>query len=222
MSGWLSAFLLGIPGYEYTLSANPDSFDPTWERVSSDNYILNGDLKERVLRVNRPTVALKSNWFPKATDLDNLTSLLGYTSTFLSFITRNDWNINFEQNIAPNTTTVQIQQSSYSKLSAIYAAGGYGSTPTNGTITINGVWTALTKSGTTIVGSGTNYYTAGAGGSYADATRTITLGSALPTSGLVYVSYTFPGWLVRLKKLNAPITGGRIDLFTCDYQLDGA
>jgi hypothetical protein len=214
---WVS-FLLGRPGLEYTLSANPDSFDPGPARVSYDNYTLSGALRERVVRTMRPTVKMKSNWFPKA-DYDNLTSLLAVTDTFLSFITRNDWNVNFEPNIAPNTTTVQINESSASLLSAIYAAGGYGSTPTLGTITINGVWNTLALVGGVLTGSGTNYYT---GGSYADSTRTITLGTALPQAQQVYVSYTYPGWLCRLKQIAAPIEGGRIDLFTYDLQLDGA
>jgi hypothetical protein len=222
MAGWLSAFLLGRPGYEYTLSANPDSFDPTWERVGSDNRLLNGAIRERVLCTTVPTVVLKSNWFPKATDLDNIVSMLGITDTMLSFITRDDWHINLEPNIAPNTTTVQIQDTPISRLSAIYAAGSFGSTPTGGTITINGVWIAQTVTNGIPVGSGTNYYLGGSGGTYLDSTRTITLGTALSAATQVYVSYTFPGWLVRLKKVNAPIEGGRVDLFTCNYSLDGA
>jgi len=203
-------FLLGRPGFEIAFDVNPDSFDPVFERVGSDNYTLNGDLKERVIRAFRPTVTLKSNWFPKA-QLDAISSLLTISDTFLSFITRNDWNILCEPNIALTTNTVQIQQSSMTKLSAIYAAGGYGTTPTYGTISITGVYANPN-------GSGTNYYT---GGSYADSSRTITLGSSLPGVQQVYVSYTYPGWLVRLKQMKALITGGRVDLFTYDYMLDG-
>lgn len=215
---WLTNFLLGRPGFEYAFSANPDSLDFNPMRVSSDTYTLSGRLKERVLRTSRPSITLKSSWFPK-TDLDNFQSLLSITDTQLSFIPRTaDWNTYLEPNIMTSTTTVNIQESSASILSAYYAAGGL--TPANsgvpytstyGTITINGVYTNP-------AGIGFNYYT---GGSYADATNTVTLGTAYGAGGQVYVNYSYPGWMVRLKAIKAPITGGRVDLFSYDFQLDG-
>jgi len=205
-------FLLGRPGYEYTFSAPPDAFTGDWTRLSSDQRNLAGNLKERVVKTWLPTVTLKSDWFPFATDLLNIYSLLSVTDTFLSFITRNDWAILLEPNIATSVSTVAIQNTPAALLSAAYAVGGYGSTPTKGTISITGVWTSP-------AGTGTNYYT---GGSYLDSTNTITLGTNLPAAAQVYVSYTFPGWMVRMKKLTTQITGGRIDLFQLgDLQLDG-
>lgn len=209
---WLNQFLLGRPGFESSFDYNAETFSPAWARTSSDNYTLTGDLKERVLRTYRPTIGLKSGWFPK-TQLDLFVSMLTITDTFLSFIPRtSDWNIYKEPNVAPTTTTVQIQNSSATKLSAIYALGGYGSTPTQGTITINHVWDNP-------AGNGTDYYEGG--GTYADATRTLTLQTPLPQTEQVYIDYSFPGWLVRLKKLTTPITGGRVDNFTYDFSLDG-
>jgi hypothetical protein len=219
---WLDAFLLGRPGFEYAFSANPDDLEADFERQSAEQRTLTGRLKERVFRPWTPTVRLTSGWFPK-TDLDHIASLLTVTDTFLSFIPRtSDLNILLEPDLALTTTTVQIQESSATLLSAVYAAGGLtpgnGGTPyttTSGTITVDGVYDNP-------MGTGTNYYTAGAGGSYADATRTVTLGSALAQVQQVYVSYHFPGWLVRMKKLGAPISGGRVDLFNLgDLELVG-
>jgi hypothetical protein len=216
---WVNQFLLGRPGYEFSFDVNPEQFTPTWGRVSSKNYNLAGDLKERVIRSMRPNVKLKSKWFPK-TQLDLLTSLLAVTDTQLSFITRNDWSTLFEPDIAPNTATVQIQNSSITKLSAIYAAGGYGTTPTQGTITITGVWAALQNTAGVISGAGLDYYNTG-GGTYNDATRTITLGTALPQAQQVYVSYSYPGWLVNMTQIDTPISGGLVDLFGYEFSLEG-
>ena len=185
---WVSAFKLGRPGYEASFDVNPEKVQISWARTSSKNYTLSGRLKERVLQTVRPTARLNSKWFPK-NQLDLLVSLLAITDTQLSFITRTDWNQLLEPNIAPNTTTVQIQDTSITRLSAIYAAGGFGTTPTLGTVTISGVYINPD-------GSGTNYYAGG--GTYADATNTITLGSSLPQAQQVYVSYTYPGWLVQM------------------------
>lgn len=203
---WAS-FQLGRPGYEYNFTANPEEFNPTFERLSSDQRNLVGDLKERVLRTFLPTVSIKTAWFPKSPDLDNFMGLLSITDTFLSFKTRSDWNMVLEPNLAASTTTIQIQNSSITKLSAALVAGSFA-----GSITINGVFAVPN-------GSGTNYYSGG--GSYADATRTITLGSSVTSGQQLYVSYTFTGWMVRLKKLSSPISGGRVDLFNADYTLEG-
>lgn len=194
---WTS-FKLGRPGFEYAFDAPPDSFDVTWARMGADNRNLSGDLKERVIRTFAPTVKLKSGWWTKA-DVDNLASLLTITDTFLSFLCRDDWKIILEPDLPLTTSTVQIQRSSITRLSAAYVAAGLSST-----ITVTGVYVQPD-------GSGTNYYT---GGSYADATRTITLGTALPDTRQTYVSYTYSGWLVRAKSGQTPITGGRVDLFT--------
>jgi hypothetical protein len=200
-------FQLGLPGYEYTFDVNPDAFDPTFMRLSADNVTLGGDLKERVFKTFMPTVTIKSGYLSKAF-LDNLMSLLPQTYSFLSFRTRSgDWNMNLEPDISSSTTQVTLQNSSITKLdTALYNATG------TGQITINGVYTSP-------AGTGTNFYT---GGSYSSATNTITLGTAISSGpGLVYCSYSYSGWMVRMKAIKTPITGGRIDLFTYQIQLEG-
>ena len=222
---WINKFLLGRPGFEYSFDVNPSELSPTWSRIVSANYNLAGDRKERVIRSIRPIVKLKQSIFPKS-QLDLFVSMLPITDTFLSFITRSaDWNINLEPNIAPNLTTVQIQNSSITKLSAIYAAGGLTPgnngapyTSTSGTITVNGVWASVTASGGVVSGSGTNYFT---GGTYLDSTNTITLGTSLPAVGQVYVSYSFPGWLVSMPTLDTPNIGGQVDNFAYAFSLEG-
>ena len=215
---WVNQFLLGLPTNEFAFDVGPQKLNINFARMSSDQRTLSGALRERVIRPMCPTVKMNSSWFPKS-QLDLLVSLLSMSNTnqFLSFITRTDWNQLFEVDVAPNTTTVQIQESPASLLSAaLVAASG------SSIITVTGVWTALTGGGaglTPVAGSGTNYWT---GGSYADATRTINLGNQLSAAGTVYVSYSYTGWLVRLKEIQAPIAGGLVDLFGYDMQLDPA
>ena len=57
-------------------------------------------------------------------------------------------------------------------------------------------------------GTGTNYYT---GGSYDDASYTITLGTPLPTSSPCYVTYSYTGWLVSMSEIGAQFVGGQVD-----------
>ena len=214
---WVNQFKLGRPGVETLFDINPTELTPTWGRVASTSYNLAGDRFDRVMRTMRPTVKLKQSIFPK-TQLDLFVSLIPITDTFLAFLTRDDWLINLEPNIAPNTTTVQLQNSSMTKLSQVYALGGFGSTPTFGTITITGVWAYIDNYYGVPRGTGVNYWT---GGSYVEATRTITLGTPLPNAGQVYVSYSYPGWLVAMPKLDTSVLGGQVDNFGYSFELEG-
>jgi hypothetical protein len=216
---WLDAFLLGRPGFEYAFSANPDDLEADFERQSAEQRTLTGRLKERVFRPWTPTVRLTREWFPK-TDLDHIASLLTVTDTFLSFIPRtSDWNILLEPDLALTTTTVQVQESSATLLSAVYAAGGLAGLGTPTRRAERSRWTGSTSTRW----QGTNYYTAGAGGSYADATRTITLGSAPSRRFSRSTSATrFPAGWCGIKKIGTSIRAGA---WTCSvlrtYELVG-
>src|SRR6185312_1101037 len=107
-----------------------------------------------------------------------------------------------------SVNTVILKNNSASRLSAALVAGGFASN-----LTITGVFTAPD-------GSGTNYFT---GGSYADATRAITLGSPLPNATQqVYVTFTYTGWLVHFTKFAPKAQGGLVDIFPYDIELAGA
>ena len=71
-----------------------------------------------------------------------------------------------------------------------------------GSITIIGVYDNP-------AGTGTNYFTSG---SYADATRIITLGTPLLTAAACYVTYQYKGWLVNMSELGVQAQGGWVDV----------
>lgn len=210
MSGWLSQFKLGRPGHEYQFTANPESIDITEAPVAAEHRNLAGDLKRSILKASAPVIKIASSYLPKA-DRDRLASLCGVADTLLSFQTRDDWQVTLEQDYPTTTTSVIIQNTSATRLAAQLVANGFASS-----VTIAGVFDNPD-------GTGTNYYTAGVGGSYAAATRTITLGSALAgTTNPVYVTYTYTGWLVVMRQLQHRGMGGWMDRFQYDFELVGA
>lgn len=204
---WLSQFKLGRPGYEYSFDFNPAAMTFDEQPVAVLNRNLAGDLKKAFLKTSAPVLKINSNYLTKA-QRDQFASLLSVTDTFLSFQTRDDWQVLLERNIPTTTTSVAIQNNSATRLSAALVAAGF-----SGQITINGVYRVAD-------GSGTNYYSGGS--SYADATRILTLASALPDTSPVFVSYTYKGWLVDIKSIPAQMQGGWIDKFTYDFELVGA
>lgn len=207
MSGWLSQFKLGRPGYEFLFSANPESIDITEAPVAAERRNLAGDLKRSVLKTSAPVVRIASSYLTKG-DRDTLASLVGVTDTFLSFQTRDDWAMLLEQNTPSTVSTVVIQNTSASRLAAALVAAGFSSS-----ITITGVFDNPS-------GTGTNYFT---GGSYAAATRTVTLGTPLSgTTSPCYVSYTYTGWLMTIRQLHHVGKGGWVDRFQYDFELAGA
>lgn len=206
---WLTQFLLGRPANEISFDVNPMAMSIEEAQIAAVNRVLSGRRKKWVFCTSVPTIKINSDWFPK-TQRDLFASLLSVTDTPLSFQCRNDWTMNAEVDTATGLNTVLIQQNSATRLSAaLVDAGG------SSVITITGVFTALTGG----VGSGTNYFT---GGSYSDATYTITTGGGLPSVGPVFVTYTYKGWLVQLEKIKYDAAGGRVDLMKYDYQLIGA
>lgn len=207
MAAWLTYFLLGRPGYEYSFDVNPSAMSIDDGPVDVLHRNLAGDLKKSIIKPSAPTLRVNSNYLTKA-QRDQFASLACIADTFLSFQTRDDWNLLLELDYPSTTTTVVIQNSSATRLSAALAAAGF-----SGQITITGVFTVAS-------GSGTNYYT---GGTYADATRTVTLGTPLAdATSPVYVSYTYKGWLVNMHRMAHTAQGGGVDIFQYDFEMVGA
>ena len=205
---FLSQFLLGRPGAELVFNINPNQLQVEKSQICAKNRVLSGRLKKWVFRTEFPTIQLSGTFFTMDQQ-DQMSSLLSVTDTLLSFKVRDAFTIYGEQNFPANVgATVQIQENSATLLSAALVAAGAA-----GSIAIVGVWdnAALT---------GTNYYT---GGSYADATRTITLGTPLPTALACYVTYQYSGWLVSMEKMNFLAQGGWVDVSTYSgWTLEGA
>ncbi len=220
---WIASFLLGRPGYEYQFDVNPEGMSINEAGLPILHRNLAGDLKKSILKTSMPTIRISSSYLT-LTQRNQFASLVGVADTFLSFQTRDDWQVVSERNLPTDTTHVTIQNNSATKLSAALVAAGF-----TGIITIDSVSVVPTAvAGPTFGGdefgsggfSGPDYFL---GGSYDDATRVITLGTSLPSaSQYVYVTYTYTGWLVNLDVLSHEVKGGWMDRFTYDFQLTGA
>ena len=196
--------------------------------IDHDNVEVNlrnlaGDLKTSILKVNAPSIKINSNFLSQTQRLQFM-SLMGISDTFLSFLTRDDWQTQNELVTIIDSTHVQIANSSATRLSAALVAAGGGSI-----INIITPFNAVLGEG---YGSG-GYGFGGYGGAaltfdpgpvtYNDATRVITLTNALGSlTAPMYVSYTYTGWLVKMQKLTVKNQGGWIDRGTYDIALLGA
>jgi hypothetical protein len=204
MSGWKNQFKLGIPGSEYSFELNPQSLSSTEGPIVIINENLAADLRKDVVKNYRPTFQVNSNYLT-IPQKQQFVALAGLPS-FLSFQTRDsDWTF-MEQDAPDDTTHVTIRNNSITKLDKalndVSAAAN---------LTITGIFrtAALT---------GTNYFT---GGSYNRATRKITLGSALPDTNDVFVQYSYLGCLVNMQAINTTAQGGKVDIHSYDFQLEG-
>ena len=204
---WLSPFKLGRPGYEISFDLNPAAMDLDEGPIDAVYRNVAGDLKRSIIKASAPTIRIQSNYLLKA-QRDQFAALTAVDDTFLSFLTRDDWAVLLERNLPLTTNTVQVRNSSATKLDQALLA-----VPTTGHITITGVFDNP-------AGTGTNYYS---GGSYDGASRTITLGTPLGgTTNPCYVSYTYKGWLVAMRRLPQRFAGGWVDRSTYDIELVGA
>lgn len=220
---WLTSFLLGRPGYEYSFDINPEAMSIDESALTVMHRNLAGDLKKSVFKSSIPTIKINSSYLAVA-QRNQFASLVGIQDTFLSFQTRDDWQVLSERNLPTDTTHVKIQNNSATRLSAALVAAGFSSIITiNSVSTVPNVVAGPTFGGGGFGGSGYSGPDYFAGGSYADASRIITLGTSLPSATqYVYVTYTYTGWLVNLDMLSHQIQGGWLDRFTYNFQLTGA
>lgn len=194
---WLTSFLLGRPGYEVAFDVPPAGMQIHRAQIASTKRVLSGRLKKRTFRTDFPTITLNGTFYT-AEQQDRMASLLTVTDSFLSFMVRDGFTTYLEQNFPANVgTTVTLQENSATLLSAALVAAGAA-----GSITIVGVYDNP-------AGTGTNYFTSG---SYADATRIITLGTPLLTAAACYVTYQYKGWLVNMSELGVQAQGGWVDV----------
>jgi hypothetical protein len=143
--------------------------------------------------------------------------------TFLSFQTRDDWQVFSLKCLAPSTTQVILPKMSCLRLSKILVDGGFSSI-----ITIDSV--NEVPNPTDAIAYDDPTYDAGgyagvehyAGGSYDDSNYTINLGTPLSGSDYAYVNFTYKGWLVEADKLSQSSSGNNIDWFGYDFQLTSA
>lgn len=222
---WLSQFLLGRPGLEYSFEVNPEAMTLSIENVEALQYNLAGDLKQSVLKVRVPTIRVNSSYLT-LTQRNQFDSLVGVSDTFLSFRCRDDFQVIDESVTIVDTTHLKLANSSATRLSAALVAGGFASV-----ITVQTPFKRGTGTGEPFGSGGFGDGGFGSGGeafdpgtiSYDDATRIITMSNALPeTDTPVLVSYLYAGWLVKLRAFNHSAQGGWVDRFKYDFELIGA
>lgn len=207
MSGWLTQFKLGRPGSEISFDINPEAIDIDEGPVDVVTRNLAGDLKRSIIKTSAPTIHISSSYLMKS-QRDQFASMAGITDTHLSFQCRDDFQNVLEQQYPLTVSVLSLQNTSATRLSAALVAAG-----ASPSVTILGVYD-------NVAGTGTNYFT---GGSYSSATRSVTLGIPLSgTTNPVYVTYSYTGWLVVMKRMPHSYQGGWVDRGTYDFELAGA
>lgn len=183
-----------------------------------------GDYKKSVLKTDCPKIKINSS-FLSLNQRNQFASLMGITDTFLSFICRDDWQMINDRVSIIDLTHVQLNNNSALLLSAAYVLAGLASV-----ITIQTPFAAMGTAGFGLGGFGQGLYGIGAGGTqfnpgtifYNDLTRIITISNPLPSATLpVFVTYTYPGWLVEPEQMDLKYKGGWVDRATYDITLVG-
>ena len=219
---WLTPFILGRPGNEFLFEINPEGMDISESAVVVTQRNLAGDLKKSVIKTSCPTIKINSSFLSLA-QRNQFNSLVGISDTFLSFQTRNDWQVVNELVTIIDTLHLQISNSSAARLSATLVALGQPSIITIGTpftLALGAAWGGGIWGGG--VWGGSSGFNPGPV-TYTDATRIITMTNPLPNlNNSVYVSYVYTGWLVSLETLGSKYKGGWIDRATYDITLQGA
>jgi hypothetical protein len=200
------SFKLGRPGYEVAFELRPEAIAISPLPIAALQSNLAGDLRKSALKADAPRIRINNSYL-SVDQTNKLVTMAGWFDTFLSLRVRDDLQRVLDYALPLTTTTVQLPGSSALRLGAALVAAGFASS-----VTIVGVYT--TKDG-----SGTNYFT---GGAYDDASRTVTLGTALPNATQpVYITYSYTGWLVNLRAADHNAARGQ-DGFAYSFTLEGA
>lgn len=228
---WLSPFLLGRPGYEFSFENPPNGMSIDEQSISVRHQNLAGQLRKSSITNIVPTIKINSSFLSLA-QRNQFASLAAISDTFLSFQVRDDLQVVAEYDLSTDATHVQIQDNSITRLDSILVSLGF-----PGTITINNVYSVPSYPlnsqfsfggfGDGGLGTGTggsssaDYFP---GGSYDSVNKIITLGIPLPSPAqqFVYVYYTYKGWLVNLDNMKHSNKSGSIDRYAYDFQLVGA
>jgi hypothetical protein len=200
---WLTQFLLGRPGSEYTFELNPQGMRIEESAIVVRQRNLAGDLKKSTLKISVPTIQIDSDYLTM-TQRNQFHSLAGIDDTFLSFKTRTDWTQYADKASVITTTKFRLNNSSALRLSKTLTAMSLSSTIAISTIT-----------------SSEAGWSSGAV-TYSDSSFDVNVGVALATTtSAVYVTYTYNGWLVDMQKVSTSYRGGSGDLSSYSFELTG-
>lgn len=118
--GWTS-FLLGRPGSELKFEVSPEAMSVDYDDVKVLQTNLAGDLKKSVLKVECPTIQIKSSYL-SLLQRNQFAALRHVTDTFLSFQCRDDFQVYYESAYIIDSTHIQLANTSATRLSAALAA----------------------------------------------------------------------------------------------------
>lgn len=221
--GWVS-FLLGRPGSEYTFEVPPEAMTIAPTAIKSMQRNIRGNLKKSLLRSDVPGIKINSSYLTM-TQRNQFAALMGVGDSFLSFINRNDWQMANDLASIIDLTHLQLTDNSALALSAAYVQLGLASLITIGTIATGSgpaFGTGTFGGGAFGIGNGGGLFDPGAV-TYSDANRLITMTNPLASlNQSVYVTYTYPGWLVEIESMSMKYQGGWIDRASYDISLVGA
>lgn len=218
-------FLFGRPGGEYIFEVPPEAMSIAPSPIKSVQRNIAGDLKKSILKTDCPKIQINSSFLSLA-QRNQFSSLMGISDTFLSFICRNDWQEINDLATIIDLTHLQLNNNSALKLSAQYVLNSLASlititTPFVITGAPVGFGLGTFGLGTFGIGAGATSFDPGAF-TYNDLTQIITLTNPLPSANVnVFVTYTYPGWLVEPDSMNLKYKGGWLDRGTYDISLVG-
>jgi len=201
---WLSSFLLGIPGQEYSFDVSP----ATMQLSEGPNIIVNknimGYLRKAIINQYSATAKISGSYLTLA-QRQTFLSFCSMPDVFFSFRTRDNWT-RLEKAAPSNSgTTITLDTNAITLLDQTLAIESYTTQ-----ITILGVYDNFAM-------SGTNYYT---GGSFNASTSQITLGTTL-AADFGYVNYQYQGFLCNVETIDTTSEGGWMDKFQYDFQITG-
>lgn len=221
---WVS-FLFGRPGSEYTFEVPPEGMSISPMALKSLQRNLIGDYRKSVLKTDVPSIKINSS-FLSLTQRNQFVSLMGVADTFLSFICRNDWQVVNDLAGVIDVNHLQLSNNSALKLSQAYVQLGLASlitfiTPFN-TSSIPAFGLGAFGAGPFGIGIGGGTFDPGTI-TYNDLTMVLAMSNPLPSTNVgVFISYTYPGWLVELESIETKYQGGWVDRATWQATLTGA
>ena len=200
---WLTSFLLGRPGSEYTFELRPEGMRITDAGIVVRQRNLAGDLKKSTLKVSTPTIQINSNYLG-FTQASQFRSLVGVSDTFLSFQTRDDWTQYDERASIITTSKFRLNNSSALLLSKTLVDLSLSSSVAISTVTSDEA--GWSSGAVTWSGSSFNINVANA---------------VATTSASIFVTYIYTGWLVEMKSISTVYRGGWADQSNYDFELTG-
>lgn len=217
-------FLFGRPGSEYTFEVPPEGMSIAPSPIKSAQRNIAGDYKKSVLKTDCPKIKINSSYL-SLNQRNQFASLMGVADTFLSFICRNDWQVINDLAGIIDLYHLQLSNNSALKLSQTYVLQSLASLITITspfTIAVNPAY-GLGPYGAGPYGIGSGGYTFNPGAiTYNDLTMIVQTTNPLPSTSLsVFVTYTYPGWLVEPDSMEVKYKGGWLDRGTYDITLTG-